>query len=137
MEKLQGYIDAIKIYFDDHGFMAKLAAAFFIIVIGWILISLISKIIDKILTKRKFDATLQPFLINLFVWMSRAMLFVIAVAIVGIETTSMVAMLGAVGFAMGMERIDFMWYLKKIAWLALIGYVAGAAVFMVMRTLLM
>ncbi len=35
--------------------------------------------------------------------------------------------------AMGMEKISFFWYLKKIAWLALIGYVAGAGVFMLMR----
>ncbi len=28
--------------------------------------------------------------------------------------------------AMGMEKIDFIWYLKKIAWLAAIGYFAGA-----------
>jgi NhaD family Na+/H+ antiporter len=27
--------------------------------------------------------------------------------------------------AMGMERIDFIWYLKKISWLALMGYFAG------------
>lgn len=27
--------------------------------------------------------------------------------------------------AMGMEKIDFIWYLKKIAWLALVGYFAG------------
>jgi NhaD family Na+/H+ antiporter len=32
--------------------------------------------------------------------------------------------------AMGMERIQFFWYLKKIAWLALIGYIAGAAVYL-------
>ncbi|HET6724201.1 MAG TPA: sodium:proton antiporter NhaD [Chitinophagaceae bacterium] len=32
--------------------------------------------------------------------------------------------------AMGMERIPFGWYLKKIAWLATIGYLAGAAVFL-------
>ena len=31
--------------------------------------------------------------------------------------------------AMGMERIDFFWYLRKISWLALIGYLAGAATF--------
>jgi len=37
--------------------------------------------------------------------------------------------------AMGMEKIDFFWYLKKIAWLALIGFLAGAAVFMFTRTL--
>lgn len=32
--------------------------------------------------------------------------------------------------AMGMERIDFFWYLKNISWLALIGYLAGAAAFL-------
>ncbi|MFV0555306.1 MAG: sodium:proton antiporter NhaD [Mangrovibacterium sp.] len=31
--------------------------------------------------------------------------------------------------AMGLEKIDFMWYLKKISGLALIGYLAGAAVY--------
>jgi len=31
---------------------------------------------------------------------------------------------------MGMEKIDFIWYLKKITWLALLGYFAGAGVFM-------
>ena len=35
--------------------------------------------------------------------------------------------------AMGMEKISFFWYLKKIAWLALIGFISGAAVFMIMR----
>jgi NhaD family Na+/H+ antiporter len=28
--------------------------------------------------------------------------------------------------AMGMEKIDFLWYVRKISWLALIGYFAGA-----------
>ena len=36
--------------------------------------------------------------------------------------------------AMGMEKIDFFWYLKKISWLALLGFVAGALAFMVTRT---
>ncbi|HPK85585.1 MAG TPA: sodium:proton antiporter, partial [Bacteroidales bacterium] len=31
--------------------------------------------------------------------------------------------------AMGLERIDFIWYLKKISWLALAGYLAGAGVY--------
>ena len=33
---------------------------------------------------------------------------------------------------MGMEKIDFIWYLKKITLLALIGYLAGAIVFVLM-----
>lgn len=32
--------------------------------------------------------------------------------------------------AMGMEKISFFWYLKNIAWLALIGYLAGAGVYL-------
>lgn len=34
--------------------------------------------------------------------------------------------------AMGMEKIDFIWYLKKIAWLAAIGFVAGGVAFLVL-----
>ena len=34
--------------------------------------------------------------------------------------------------AMGMEKIDFVWYLKNIAWLAFIGFVAGALVFLML-----
>lgn len=32
--------------------------------------------------------------------------------------------------AMGMENISFLWYLKRIAWLALLGFFAGCAVFL-------
>ena len=35
--------------------------------------------------------------------------------------------------AMGMERIDFFWYLKKISWLALVGFISGSLVFILMR----
>ncbi len=38
--------------------------------------------------------------------------------------------------AMGMERIQFGWYLRKITWLAIIGYLAGAAVFLLQHYLL-
>ena len=31
---------------------------------------------------------------------------------------------------MGMEKLEFGWYLRKISWLALIGYVAGAVVYL-------
>tara|TARA_B110000967_G_scaffold209417_1_gene265533 strand:- start:68 stop:1471 length:1404 start_codon:yes stop_codon:yes gene_type:complete len=35
--------------------------------------------------------------------------------------------------AMGMEKIDFFWYLKKISWLAFIGFIVGSAAFVVIR----
>jgi Na+/H+ antiporter NhaD/arsenite permease-like protein len=37
--------------------------------------------------------------------------------------------------AMGMERINFFWYLKRIGWLALLGYVAGAVVYILEQRL--
>jgi Na+/H+ antiporter NhaD/arsenite permease-like protein len=38
--------------------------------------------------------------------------------------------------AMGIEKIDFFWYLKKISWLAIIGYLAGAFIYILQDKLL-
>lgn len=38
--------------------------------------------------------------------------------------------------AMGLEKINFIWYLRKIGWLALIGYIAGAGVYILQAKLL-
>ncbi|MDB4635978.1 sodium:proton antiporter NhaD [Flavobacteriaceae bacterium] len=35
--------------------------------------------------------------------------------------------------AMGMEKIDFFWYFKNIAWLALIGFLSGGLAFILLR----
>ena len=35
---------------------------------------------------------------------------------------------------MGMEKIDFFWYLKKISWIALIGFIAGVATFLIQHS---
>lgn len=38
--------------------------------------------------------------------------------------------------AMGIEKIDFIWYLKRIGWLALLGYLAGAMVYILQQRIL-
>jgi Na+/H+ antiporter NhaD/arsenite permease-like protein len=38
--------------------------------------------------------------------------------------------------AMGIEKIEFFWYLKKIAWLAFIGYLAGIVVFLLQEAII-
>ena len=38
--------------------------------------------------------------------------------------------------AMGMEKIDFFWYFKKIAWLAFLGFIGGFGVFILLREIL-
>ncbi len=37
--------------------------------------------------------------------------------------------------AMGMEKINFIWYLKKISLLAFLGYISGAATYIAISTL--
>jgi Na+/H+ antiporter NhaD/arsenite permease-like protein len=37
---------------------------------------------------------------------------------------------------MGMEKINFIWYLKKISWLALLGYLAGCATYILQELLM-
>jgi hypothetical protein len=32
---------------------------------------------------------------------------------------------------MGLEKINFLWYLKKISWIALVGYLAGALAYFI------
>ena len=38
--------------------------------------------------------------------------------------------------AMGLEKIDFIWYMKKISWLALIGYFGGIAIYWIQELLI-
>lgn len=38
--------------------------------------------------------------------------------------------------AMGIEKIEFIWYAKRVAWLAIVGYFAGAAVFILQHYLM-
>ncbi len=38
---------------------------------------------------------------------------------------------------MGLEKINFIWYMKKISWMALIGYLAGAAVYILETQVIM
>lgn len=38
--------------------------------------------------------------------------------------------------AMGMEKIDFIWYFKKITWLAAVGFVAGSIAFLLLHPLI-
>lgn len=43
----------------------------------------------------------------------------------------------AAGIAiMGIEKIDFFWYLKRVSWIALVGFISGMAVFMLEQYLL-
>jgi small conductance mechanosensitive channel len=81
----------------------KLISAFLILFVGIYVIGLISRLIRKIMVKRDLDPTLTNFLSDILLWVLRVLLFVTFISKLGIETSSFVAILGAMGLAVGLS----------------------------------
>lgn len=63
--------------------------------------------------------------------------YTLARALTRIDMASIILIGSAAGVAaVGMEKMDFMWYVRKISGLALIGYFAAAAVYIAQYRLL-
>jgi small conductance mechanosensitive channel len=81
----------------------KLISAFLILFIGLYAIRLINRIIRKVMIQRNLDPTLTKFLSDILLWALRILLFVTFISKLGIETSSFVAILGAMGLAVGLS----------------------------------
>lgn len=80
----------------------KIILAFVVLFVGLKIISSFTKILGRILDARHIDVTLRPFIIDLSNWLLKAVLFISVASMVGIETTSFVALIGAAGLAVGL-----------------------------------
>jgi small conductance mechanosensitive channel len=81
----------------------KLISAVVILFVGLYTIRLINRFIRKIMIKRDLDPTLTKFLADILLWVLRVLLFVSFISKLGIETSSFVAILGAMGLAVGLS----------------------------------
>ena len=81
----------------------KLISAFIILFVGLYLIRFINRFINKIMVSRDLDPTLTRFLSDILIWVLRVILFVSFISKLGIETSSFVAILGAMGLAVGLS----------------------------------
>ena len=90
----------LKIVID---YSPKLISAFLILFLGLYLIRVINRLIRRIMVKRDLDATLSRFLADILLWVFRVLLFVTFISKLGIETSSFVAILGAMGLAVGLS----------------------------------
>ena len=70
--------------------------------IGWWLIKLINIGVAKFFEKRDYDRTLETFLEDFINNGLKVLLFVMVITQVGVETSSLIAMLGAAGLALGL-----------------------------------
>ena len=80
----------------------SLLLAIVTLVIGWSLIGFIMKMFVKGMEKKGMESTLRGFLHNLGNTLLKAMLLISVASMVGIETTSFIAVLGAAGLAVGL-----------------------------------
>lgn len=90
----------IKVLID---YSPKLISAFLILFVGLYAIRILNRLIRKIMVKRELDPTLTKFLADILLWVLRVLLFVTFISKLGIETSSFVAILGAMGLAVGLS----------------------------------
>lgn len=90
----------IKVLID---YSPKLISAVVVLFVGLYAIRLINRFIRKIMIKRNLDPTLTKFLADILLWVLRILLFVTFISNLGIETSSFVAILGAMGLAVGLS----------------------------------
>lgn len=84
----------------EHG--PKLLLAILVLIIGLWIIKGIKKLVSKAMEKGHVEVSLQKFLISLIAIGLKVVLLISVASMVGIATTSLVAMLGAATFAIGL-----------------------------------
>jgi small conductance mechanosensitive channel len=94
-------------YIEEYGqklidFLPQLIGAILILIIGLWVVKLINKLVKRFFDKKDFDVTLEKFVASLINWGLKIILFVLVVTQLGVESASLVAIIGAAGLAIGL-----------------------------------
>jgi len=94
---IEQVIDVVTLYGLD------VIGALAILIIGWMAAGWVRSVVSRALGKvPNMDSTLRPFLANMVRWVILAFVIVAVLNQFGVETTSMIAVLGAAGLAIGL-----------------------------------
>lgn len=83
-------------------YSGKLTLALITLLIGWWLISRLTSSVGRMLEARKVDRALSSFIGSLVSIVLRILLLISVASMIGVETTSFIAMIGAAGLAIGL-----------------------------------
>ncbi|MEL1243556.1 mechanosensitive ion channel domain-containing protein [Flavobacterium sp. DGU11] len=100
IENIDTYINRFITNMVDYA--PSLISAIVVLVIGILIIKLFRRIVKNLMTKRDLDPTLLKFVLDVFTWVFRVLLFVTVIEQLGVKTTSFMAALGAAGIAIGL-----------------------------------
>jgi small conductance mechanosensitive channel len=103
MEKFKDW----DIYIEEYGkklidFLPSLIGAGLMLLIGLWIIKIINGFIRRFFDKKEYDPTLENFIASLINWGLKIVLFVLVVTQLGVESASLVAIIGAAGLAIGL-----------------------------------
>lgn len=80
----------------------KLVLAAVTLLVGLRLIKLLDRAIERLMTMKHYDSSLRSFLISLSDIVLKVALIISVISILGVETTSFIAVLGSAGLAVGL-----------------------------------
>ncbi len=83
-------------------FGPKLVTAILIYIVGSWVIKKITKATRKVMSKSKYDESLQRFLLNLISWSLKIFLIIIVISRLGVDVTTFAAVIAAAGLAIGL-----------------------------------
>lgn len=83
-------------------FLPKLIVALLVWWLGWKLVKLLTKGMKRMFERKNVDPSLHTFLISIVNVLLKILTFLMVMGIVGIQATSFIAILGALGLAIGM-----------------------------------
>lgn len=81
----------------------KIAMALVIFILGRMVVAVVVKMVRKVLESRGMDDILVSFLTSILRWVLLLFVIIAALSQLGIDTTSLVALLGAAGLAIGLS----------------------------------
>ena len=84
------------------GFAPKIISAVLILFVGLWIIKIINKFVKRYFKKSDYDETLERFIQDLLNWGLKIGLFITVVTQLGVQSSSLIAMLGAAGLAIGL-----------------------------------
>ena len=100
-ETASSMLDKVK-SLDFVGYAFNVVCVIVVLIIGYFLAKILSRVITKACKKAKLDETLATFLGRAVFWLILVMVMIACLGIFGIETTSLAAVVGAAGLAIGL-----------------------------------
>jgi len=83
-------------------YLPSIALAIVMLVCGLWIIKFINRLVAKFFLRKDYDITLEKFIQSLINWGLKIVLFVLVITQLGVESASLVAIIGAAGLAIGL-----------------------------------